>query len=269
MAITLKSPREIALMCDAGAVVAEVLSKLKEMAVASVTTARLNEMAMEITEAMGAEALFKGVHSPHPKVPDFPGAICASVNEQIVHGIPSKAVMLREGDILSIDFGVKLNGYCADAAVTVGVGMVGEQKRRLMDVTRAVLEIAIRESAPGVKWSSVASKMQAYVKAAGFSVVEDYVGHGIGRQMHEEPRVPNFVSDELLTDDIVLAEGMVLAVEPMVNAGDCATKVLADGWTVVTKDGKSSAHFEHTIAIIKNGCKVLTAAKSTDARAES
>ena len=251
-------------MRDAGAVVAEVLSKLKEMAVASVTTARLNEMAIEITEAMGAEALFKGVHSPHPRVRDFPGAICASVNEQIVHGIPSEAVVLEEGDVLSIDFGVKLNGYCGDAAITVGVGRVSEQKRMLMDVTRAALEIAIRESAPGVKWSSVASKMQAYVETAGFSVVEDYVGHGIGRAMHEEPRVPNFVSDELLADEIVLAEGMVLAVEPMVNAGGCGTKVLADGWTVVTEDGKSSAHFEHTIAIVKDGCEVMTAVKSTE-----
>ena len=165
---------------------------------------------------------------------------------------------LKEGDILSIDFGVRLNGYCGDAAITVGVGRISEEKQRLMAVTEHVLEIAIAQSRAGVKWSFVAGKMQSYAEQAGFSVVRDFVGHGIGRKMHEEPRVPNFVSEELLSDDIMLARGMVLAVEPMINAGSADAVTLKDGWTVVTRDGKSSAHFEHTIAITDNGCEVLT-----------
>jgi methionyl aminopeptidase len=210
-----------------------------------------------MTADAGAEALFKGVRSPVAKNP-FPGAICASINEQVVHGIPSKDTKLKEGDILSIDFGVRLNGYCADAAVTIAIGGISEDRRRLMDVTKHVLDIAIERSAPAVRWSQVAAEMQRYAESAGFSVVKDFVGHGIGRKMHEEPRVPNFVSDELLANDIILAEGMVLAVEPMINAGTSAVRTLKNGWTVVTRDGKSSAHFEHTIVILKNGCEILT-----------
>jgi methionyl aminopeptidase len=210
-----------------------------------------------MTADAGAEALFKGVRSPVARIP-FPGAICASINEQVVHGIPSEDTKLKNGDILSIDFGVRLNGYCADSAVTIAIGEISENRRKLMDVTKRVLDIAIEKSAPDVRWSQVAAEMQRYAESAGFSVVKDFVGHGIGRKMHEEPRVPNFVSDELLTNDIVLAEGMVLAVEPMINAGTSAVKTLKNGWTVVTRDGKSSAHFEHTIVILKNDCEVLT-----------
>jgi methionyl aminopeptidase len=257
MAIILKSQREIELMRKAGAVVAKVLLKLKEIAEPGMTTAQLDEMALQLSAEAGAEPLFKGVESPYARVP-FPGAICASINEQIVHGIPSKSVKLKEGDILSIDFGVRLAGYCADAAVTVAIGEISESKRRLMDITKGALEIAIEKSAPGVKWSHIAGLMQEYAEAAGFSVVRDFVGHGIGRQMHEDPKVPNFVNAELLADDILLKEGMVLAVEPMINAGTPATRTLKDGWTVVTKDGQCSAHFEHTIAIVRNGCEVLT-----------
>jgi methionyl aminopeptidase len=184
--------------------------------------------------------------------------ICASVNEQVVHGIPSEDTKLEDGDILSIDFGVKLDGYCGDAAVTIAIGEVSKSKRRLMDVTRQVLDIAVAMVAPAVKWSQVAAEMQHYAESAGFSVVKDFVGHGIGRKMHEEPRLPNFVSDELLANDIVLAEGMVLAVEPMINAGNSAVRTLKNGWTVVTRDNKCSAHFEHTIVIVENGCEVLT-----------
>ena len=257
MAIVLKSRREIELISQAGDVVAEVLLKLKEIAQPSVSTAYLDGVALEMTEQAGAEALFKGVRSPQAKRP-FPGAICASLNEQIVHGIPSENVVLKDGDVLSIDFGVRLNGYCGDAAITVAIGEISEEKQKLMDVTEYVLGIAIAESRPGVKWSRIAGKMQEYAEQAGFSVVREFVGHGIGRSMHEEPKVPNFVSTELWKDDIVLAEGMVLAVEPMINAGTSATKILRDGWTVVTRDGKCSAHFEHTIAILNGGCEVLT-----------
>jgi methionyl aminopeptidase len=258
MAITLRSRREIGLMRRAGAVVADVLSQLQEYAEPGVTTAELDSMALQMTADAGAEALFKGVRNPHARIP-FPGAICTSINEQVVHGIPSQDTKLKRGDILSIDFGVRADGYCADAAVTIAIGDISESKRRLVNVTKHVLEIAIAKARPGVKWSQIAAQMQEYTEAAGFSIVRDFVGHGIGRKMHEEPRVPNFVSDELLADDIVLTEGMVLAVEPMINAGSDAVRTMKNGWTVLTKDKKCSAHFEHTIAIVKNGCEVLTA----------
>jgi methionyl aminopeptidase len=257
MAITLRSRREIDLMRKAGAVVARVLLKLKEIAEPGMTTAWLDRVAMQMTADAGAEALFKGVRSPVAKIP-FPGAICASVNEQVVHGIPSNDTKLRNGDILSIDFGVRLDGYCADAAITIAIGEISKDRCRLMDVTKQVLDIAIEKSTADLRWSQVAVEMQRYAESAGFSVVKDFVGHGIGKKMHEDPRVPNFVSDELLAHDIILAEGLVLAVEPMINAGTSAVRTLKNGWTVVTRDGKSSAHFEHTIVILKNGCEVLT-----------
>lgn len=257
MAITLRSQREIELMRKAGAVVADVLLKLKEIAEPGITTAWLDRVALQMAAEAGAEALFKGVRSPGARIP-FPGAICASINEQVVHGIPSEDVKLKNGDILSIDFGVRLNGYCADAAITIAIGVISEDRRKLMTTTKRVLDVAIEKSTPAVRWSHVAAEMQRCAESAGFSVVKDFVGHGIGRQMHEEPRVPNFVSNELLANDIVLAEGMVLAVEPMINAGSSAVRTLKNGWTVVTRDGKSSAHFEHTIVILENGCEVLT-----------
>jgi len=258
MAITLRSRREIELMRSAGAVVADVLSKLQEIAGPGVSTAELDDVAAKMTSRAGAQPLFKGVRSPHARMP-FPGVICTSINEQVVHGIPSDHVKLGQGDILGIDFGVRLRGYCGDAAVTIAIGEVSVEKLRLMDVTKQALETAMAKAAPGVRWSTIAGEMQKLAESAGFSVVREFVGHGIGCQMHEEPRVPNFVSAELLADDIVLAEGMVLAVEPMVNSGTSDVQTLKDGWTVVTKDGKCSAHFEHTIAVTDDGCEVLTA----------
>ena len=257
MAITLRSRREIELMRDAGVVVADVLSKLQEIARAGVSTARLDEVAARMTLQAGAQPLFKGVRSPYAKVP-FPGVICASINEQVVHGIPSNQAILKPGDILSIDFGVRLRGYCGDAAVTVAIGEISEEHRRLMDVTKGALDLAIKMASPGVRWSTIAGQMQKMAESAGFSVVTEFVGHGIGTQMHEEPRVPNFVSEDLLENDIVLAEGMILAVEPMFNSGTSKVRTLKDGWTVATADGKYSAHFEHTIAISNRGCEVLT-----------
>lgn len=257
MAIKLRSRREIELMRGAGAVVAGVLSKLQELAEPGVTTAYLDSVALQMTADAGAEALFKGVRHPQGRRP-FPGAICASVNEQVVHGIPSDNAVLCEGDVLSVDFGVRLNGYCGDAAVTIPIGEISEDKRRLVETTKSVLGIAVEQMRPGVRWSQVAARMQQHAEAAGFSVVRDFVGHGIGTEMHEEPKVPNFVSDELLADDILLAEGMILAVEPMINAGRSAVRTLANGWTVVTRDGSCSAHFEHTIAIVKGGCEIMT-----------
>jgi methionyl aminopeptidase len=244
-------------MRRAGAVVADVLSKLQEIAEPGVTTAQLDEVASAMTAEAGAEPLFLGVRSPGVRVV-FPGVICSSVNDQVVHGIPSQDTVLNDGDVLSVDFGVRLDGYCGDAAVTMGIGEISADRQRLIDATRRVLEIAVEKASPGVLWSQVAREMQSYAEAAGFSVVRDFVGHGIGTRMHEEPRVPNFVSQELLADDIELAAGMVLAVEPMINAGGYAVKTLKDGWIVATVDGKCSAHFEHTIAIVDNGCEILT-----------
>ena len=257
MAITLRSRREIGLMRDAGVVVADVLSKLQEIARPGVSTAYLDEVAADMTAQAGAQPLFRGVRSPYAKMP-FPGVICASINEQVVHGIPSKQVTLKQGDILSIDFGVRLRGYCGDAAVTVAIGEISEEHRRLMDITKGALDLAIKMAAPGIRWSRIAGEMQKMAELAGFSVVTEFVGHGIGTQMHEEPRVPNFVSKELLANDIVLTEGMILAVEPMINSGTGNVRTLKDGWTVVTADGKFSAHYEHTIAITGRGCEVLT-----------
>ncbi|MCI0499034.1 MAG: type I methionyl aminopeptidase [Planctomycetales bacterium] len=258
MPITLRSSREIELIRKAGIVVANVLSKLKEHAKPGVSTAELDDIAMEMTRQAGAVALFKGVPCPHMNRP-FPGGICTSINEQLVHGIPSRRVVLKEGDILSVDFGVRLNGYCGDAATTVGIGTIAPDRQKLLEVTSRLLEIAIAAMAPGVKWSTIAGLMEDTAKQAGFSIVRDYVGHGIGTEMHEDPKVPNFVSRELLRDDILLREGMVLAVEPMVNMGTAGVRTLSDGWTVVTKDKKCSAHFEHTIAVVSGGCRVLTA----------
>jgi methionyl aminopeptidase len=257
MAITLRSRREIELIRKAGGVVASVLSKLQEIAEPGVTTGQLDAVASQMTADAGAQALFKGVRNPSAQIP-FPACICASLNDQVVHGIPSDNAKLKQGDILSIDFGVKLDGYCGDAAVTIAVGEISDEKRRLVDVTKHLLDVAIARSAPAVKWSRVAAEMQDYAESAGFSIVKDFVGHGIGRKMHEEPRVPNFVSDDLLANDVVLAEGMILAVEPMINAGSSEVWTLKNGWTVVTRDGKCSAHFEHTIAITEDGCEVLT-----------
>ena len=257
MAIILRSRREIELIKKAGRVVAEVLLKLKDSAVPQISTAELNRIAEDMTRQFGATALFKGVKNPYGKRV-FPAAVCVSRNEQVVHGMPSEKVRLQEGDILSIDFGVKLDGYCADAAITLAIGKVSNDKQRLIDVTKQMLDIAIQHSRAGVKWSSIAGMMQKCAESAGFSVVTEFVGHGIGIEMHEEPKVPNFVSDELLKNDILLQKGMILAVEPMVNAGTSDVVTLNDGWTVVTRDGKPSAHFEHTIAIAGNGCEVLT-----------
>lgn len=244
-------------MRNAGRIVARVLSKLQEIAEPGVSTGYLDKVATQMAKEAGAKTLFKGVRSPYARKP-FPGAICASVNEQIVHGIPSESVILQEGDILSIDFGVKLKGYCGDSAVTFGIGEISQEKRDLIEVTKKTLQIAVENMKPGLKWSQIAAKMQSFVETNKFSVVTEYVGHGIGKDMHEDPKVPNFVSNELLRNDIDIEEGMVLAVEPMINAGVAATKTLKDGWTVVTKDSKSSAHFEHTLAVVENGCEILT-----------
>ena len=257
MAIQYKTPEQIEKMRQAGRIVRLVLDRLAATVAAGVTTEDLDAKAEQLCREHGATCLFKGVPGRGSAGP-FPGSICCSLNDEVVHGIPSAKRVIREGDIVSVDFGVKLNGWCGDAAETFIVGEVSDEARRLVDVTRCVLALAVEMSRPGIDWSVVSSAMQQYVEGEGFSVVREFVGHGIGREMHEDPKVPNFLSPELRTMDIALAPGMVLAVEPMVNAGSADVRIAEDGWTVVTCDGKPSAHFEHMLAITARGVEVLT-----------
>jgi methionyl aminopeptidase len=257
--IILKSAREIELIRNAGRLVFRVLERMRERVRENVTTAELNAAAEKVIAEGGGTPLFKGVVNPHARYP-FPAALCISVNEQVVHGIPDGRA-LRKGDIVSVDCGVRLAGYCGDAATTIPVLPIAPQTQRLLDVTRQALDLAIEEIRPGRMWSIIARKIQAFVEGQGMSVVRDFVGHGIGRDMHEEPKVPNYWSDrqKKKNPDFELRPGMVLAVEPMVNLGRADVEYgNADRWVVVTKDRKYAAHFEHTVAVTERGCDVLT-----------
>ena len=248
--ISRKSRREIECMRDAGRIVAACLRLARETARSGVTTDELDRRVDALIRSRGGKPLFLGYRG-------FPRCICASVNEEVVHGIPGPR-KLKDGDILSIDVGVQFRKYCADAAVTVAIGQISEEAQRLMDVTREALYEALNVARSGTKLSHVCGTIQNYVERHGYSVVRRYTGHGIGRKMHEEPQIPNFVSAELLDNDIVLRDGMTLAIEPMVNQGTFETEVLPNRWTVVTKDRKLSAHFEHSVAITNSGADILT-----------
>jgi methionyl aminopeptidase len=241
-------------MREAGKIVAEALRLCKAMAKPGVRTLDIDRGVEALFARYGALPLFKG----YPGRVPFPAVTCISVNEQVVHGIPGPRA-LREGDLLKIDTACKLNGWCADAAVTIPVGEIRPEWKRLVATAEAVLAIAIQEMGRRKKWSEVALRMQQCAEGAGFSVVQQYVGHGIGRIMHENPQVPNFVNRDLRKHDFRLEEGLVLAVEPMVNMGRAEVDTLRDHWTVVTRDGLPSAHVEHTLAITANGVQVLTA----------
>jgi len=254
--IRLKSPDQIERMRKAGRIVRLVLDRLGEMIAPGITTKELDSEAERLCREHNGRCLFKGVPGRGRAGP-FPGAICASLNEEVVHGIPSDRAV-REGDIVSVDFGVEFEGWCGDAAETYVVGQVSDDVRRLIEVTRNSLAMAVAMCGPGQKWSSVAAAMQEYIESESFSVVREFVGHGIGSEMHEAPKVPNFASPELRRRDINMDVGLVLAVEPMVNLGSADVKCTADGWTVVTCDSKASAHFEHTIAVTPDGVTVLT-----------
>jgi len=254
--VRLKTSEEIEKMRSAGRIVRRVLDRLGEMVSPGVTTEELDREAERICREHGAVCLFKGVPGRGGAGP-FPGNICASINDEVVHGIPSQRAV-RSGDIVSIDFGVKLDGWCGDAAETFLVGQAEPEIRRLVSVTRNCLALAISMIRPGGAWSAVAAAMQEYVESEGFSVVREFVGHGIGQEMHEDPKVPNFVSSELKVSDIALTPGLVMAIEPMVNLGGPGVQYAADGWTVVTRDGKASAHFEHTVAVTADGATILT-----------
>jgi methionyl aminopeptidase len=247
--ITIKSARELGLMREAGRIVAEVLAEVQETAAPGITTADLEAIAEKIVvDKYGAIPSFKGYRG-------FPGMVCASLNEEIVHGIPGKRV-LHEGDLVSVDVGVIYKGYHGDAAVTVAVGEVDAESQRLMDVTAESLRIGIEAAIPGNWTSDISKAIQKYVEDQGYSVVREYTGHGIGRQMHEDPQIPNYFNPR--AGRVRLRPGMTFALEPMVNIGGWRTRVLDDNWTVVTADGKRSAHFEHTVAVTENGPEILT-----------
>jgi methionyl aminopeptidase len=224
-----------------------------------VTTREVDAVVERFFAAEGAIPLFKNCPNPDGDGPPFPAVTCISINEEVVHGIPGLR-QLREGDIVSVDTGCKYDGWCGDAAATYPVGKVAPEARRLIDVTRGVLALAIEMLGHCSRWSEIAAEMEAHVKRNQFSVVVKYVGHGIGRQMHEEPQVPNFVDPKLRHgSDFRIVPGLVLAIEPMVNMGTSQVRRLSDRWTVVTADGKPSAHFEHTVAVTQDGPQILTA----------
>jgi methionyl aminopeptidase len=256
-AIRLKSPREIGLMRDAGRVVAKALAQVRKMAVPGVTTADMDEAVAAIFREHGAIPLFKGYPCSTKGKPPFPAVICASVNEQVVHGIPNRRPLV-EGDIVSIDTGCRLNGWCGDSAVTLAIGTPSAEHAKLLEVTQETLGLSIRAMERCRYWSEVAILMEKFVKSQKMAVIEKFVGHGIGRDMHEDPQVPNFVSKALRRNDIPLEPGIVLAIEPMVALGTREVKTLDDGWTVVTRDGAAAAHFEHTVAMTPEGPRVLT-----------
>jgi methionyl aminopeptidase len=261
MPIILKTRREIEMMRRAGQVAFRILTLMREAAVIGVTTFELDELARMEMDKVGAIALSKN-YPTYKQGEGFPGHTCISVNEEVVHGIPGKRA-LKEGDIVTLDLAMSLEGYCADTAVTVPIGRIHAGARKLLDVTQKTLELAIQHMKPGRKWSDIARLMQHNVEHNGFSVVREFVGHGIGRSMHEDPKVPNFVTFEQLRGDFELRPGMTLAVEPMVVAGRRDVKLLADQWTVITEDRQPAAHFEHTVAVTSAGVDILTDGRLT------
>jgi methionyl aminopeptidase len=246
--IELRTADEIARIRDACLVVHDVLAELVAAAVPGTTTGELDRLARARTRDRGAAPAFLGYHG-------YPAALCISVNEEVVHGIPSSRRVLRAGDVVGLDFGVVHHGYYGDSAFTVAVGAVDPAARRLLGVARGALDRAIAAARPGARVGDVGAAVQRHVEGHGFSVVRDFVGHGIGRSLHEPPHVPNF---GLPGSGVPIRPGMVLALEPMVNAGTSGVRVLDDGWTAVTQDGGLSAHFEHTVAVTENGPEILT-----------
>ncbi len=245
--IVCRSKSEIDKLRRVNQLVATILAALRRMVVPGVTTQDLDAFAEAQVRAAGAEPAFKGYHG-------YPATVCVSVNEQVVHGIPSSRKLI-EGDVLSIDMGAKLDGFYGDCAVTVPVGRAGPEAERLLRVTNEALFLGIEAVRPGARVSDIGAAVQAHVEANGFSVVREFVGHGIGTALHEEPQIANYGPGGRGPR---LAEGMVLAIEPMVNIGDAAVKVLSDGWTAVTRDSSLSAHFEHTVVVTGDGCEILT-----------
>jgi len=248
--IHVKKPREIRRMREAGRIVAEVLEEIGAMVRPEIATAELNARAEEVIRRRGGVPLFLGYRG-------FPASTCISINEEVVHGIPGER-RVRDGDLVSVDVGVRKNGWCADAARTFAAGEVVERDRRLLAAAEEALAEAIRKARAGLALAEVCGAVQARAERNGFSVVRQYTGHGIGREMHEEPQIPNFVDTGILRAGVKLEVGMTLAIEPMVNAGASDVETLEDGWTVVTLDRLPSVHCEHTVAVAEDGPQVLT-----------
>ena len=236
--IVVKSPEEIGVMCECGAILAEMLHNVKREVKAGVSTRALDELVAEEMKRRGVVASFKGYHG-------YPASVCVSINDEVVHGIPGSRVV-RDGDVVSIDLGVFYKGFHTDAALTVGVGVVSERAARLIDVTREALGEGVKCARAGNHVGDISAAVQRHVEGAGLSVIREYTGHGVGRELHEEPQIPNFVSGGR---GPLLRVGMTLAIEPMVTAGGWRTKVAGNGWTVLTLDGSLSAHFEHSVAV--------------------
>jgi methionyl aminopeptidase len=245
--IIIKSSREIEQLRRPNAIVAEVLQRLRKAVVPGVTTRELDQITEEVILSKGALPAFKGYRG-------YPASLCASINEQVVHGIPNQR-RLEEGDIISLDVGASLNGYFGDAAITLPVGNIDPEAERLLKVTERALTLGIEQARKGNRLFDISFAVQSWVESQGFSVVRDFVGHGIGKSLHEEPQIPNFGSPR---QGPRLEEGMVFALEPMVNEGTYEVKILSDGWTVITADRKRSAHFEHTIAVTDGDPEILT-----------
>ena len=250
-----KTPAELEKMRRSGLLVYQILEKLREMVVEGVSTFEMETVAEQMIADAGAKPAFKNYYVPAAGE-RYRFVLCTSINEEIVHGMPSAKRILKKGDIVSIDTGVQLDGYFGDSAVTVAVGEVNGQTKKLLDVTRESLELAIDQVRAGNRLFDVCGTVEKHVVSNGFSIVREYVGHGIGTQLHEEPQIPNYVDRK--NENPRLKEGMVLAIEPMVNAGKAESKVRSDKWTAVTKDGSYSAHFEHCVAVTSNGPWVLT-----------
>ena len=245
--VPLKNAEELQIMRRAGRIVSGLLRRMEDESKAGVSTKRLDEIAEDFIRSQGAEPAFKGYYG-------FPCSICASVNEEVVHGIPGSRV-LKDGDIIGVDVGVKLEGFFSDAARTFAIGAQGEESRRLIEVTREAMNRGIEQAVEGNQLGDISWAVQSFAEKNGLSVVRDFVGHGIGRSLHEEPQVPNFGQPK---KGLRLVEGMALAIEPMLNLGRCEVEVLSDGWTVVTRDRKRSGHFEQTVFVGKNRPEVVT-----------
>ncbi len=245
--VILKQQSEIEKIRASNGIVAEILAELKEKVQEGVTTWDLDRISEELVLKKGAKPAFKGYRG-------YPFSLCASINEQVIHGLPSQRV-LTEGDIVGLDFGVYYHGYYGDAALTVPVGRISKEASMLLKATEESLDMAIREAKVGNRLGDISAAVQNHVEAVGFSVVRDFVGHGIGRNLHEDPQIPNY---GIKGRGVALKAGMVLAIEPMVNAGTYKVRMLTDGWTAVTADGRLSAHFEHTIAITDHGPEILS-----------
>ncbi len=254
--IVRKTPMEIEAMHASGQLVGRILAALRASVRPGTTTMDLEEEAVAMIRDAGAKAAFKGYYVPAARK-RFPAALCTSVNEEVVHGIPSRRRVLQEGDIVKVDCGVQLDGYFGDSATTIPVGTISAETERLLRVTREALDLAVEQMVEGGRLFDVSGAVQRHAEGAGFSIVKEFVGHGIGRELHEEPQVPNHVDPKLR--NLRLREGMVFAIEPMVAAGDPSTRILRDRFTAVTRDGSNAAHFEHCVAVTANGPRLLTA----------